>query len=92
MFLVEQAHWYYEVRLAGQHKAGTGCTHNSSTPDCVVRRVCVCTVQDYVRDQDTSLRSLGLKEFAAMVFQNCPELAEHAVRVVSLNSSTSSAS
>eukprot|EP00882_Tetradesmus_deserticola_P003578 GHRQ01003787.1.p1 GENE.GHRQ01003787.1~~GHRQ01003787.1.p1 ORF type:complete len:414 (+),score=150.91 GHRQ01003787.1:159-1400(+) len=41
MFLVEQAHWYYE---------------------------------DFVREQDSTLRSLSLKDFAVVVFQNCPEL------------------
>lgn len=41
MFLVEQAHWYYE---------------------------------DFAREQDSSLRSLSLKDFAVVVFQNCPEL------------------
>eukprot|EP00775_Hariotina_reticulata_P013707 gene13707-13829_t len=30
--------------------------------------------EDHVRAQDSSLRSLSLKEFAIMVFQNCPEL------------------
>jgi hypothetical protein len=35
-----------------------------------------------VREQDSSLRSLSLKEFAVAVFDNCPELAQHVVRCV----------
>lgn len=36
-------------------------------------------LQDYVRDQDSSLRSLGMKEFATLVFENCPELNQDPV-------------
>jgi len=62
-------------------------------PALIVLVLYMCTVQllsisllllqDHVRAQDSSLRSLSLKEFAVMVFQNCPEL--HA-QVVSCSS------
>jgi len=35
-----------------------------------------------VRDQDSTLRSLGLKDFAIMVFENCPELSQHLVSML----------
>jgi hypothetical protein len=81
MFLVEQAHWYFEVRGAHETQQGLEqqlvCCCSQLTPH---PGVWFLLLQDYVRDQDTSLRSLGLKEFAALVFQNCPELSQHAVR------------
>jgi hypothetical protein len=35
--------------------------------------------QDFVREQDSTLRSLSLKDFAVVVFQNCPELRTYLV-------------
>jgi hypothetical protein len=32
-----------------------------------------------VREQDSTLRSLSLKDFAVVVFQNCPELRTYLV-------------
>lgn len=37
-------------------------------------------LQDFAREQDSSLRSLSLKDFAVVVFQNCPELRTYLVR------------
>jgi hypothetical protein len=37
-------------------------------------------LQDFVREQDSTLRSLSLKDFAVVVFQNCPELRTYLVR------------
>lgn len=39
-------------------------------------------LQDYVRDQSSTLRSLGMKEFATLVFENCPELNQDPVSFV----------
>lgn len=37
-----------------------------------------CGAQDFCRDRDTSLRSLGLKEFTALLFRRCPGLSPYA--------------
>jgi mRNA-decapping enzyme subunit 2 len=74
MFIVEQAHWFYEVREGeGKRRVfffSNALSHapHQPSPSPSIRH----TQQDFCRDQDPALRSLSLKQFAATLLTHCP--------------------
>ncbi len=72
MFLVEQAHWYYEVR-----RAPISAYFVQESLDVLYRyKDKHRALQDFCRDNDPSLKSLSLRTFTGIIFQHCPGLAQ----------------
>ena len=69
MFLVEQAHWFYEVRGITTHPLCACTVPLSHVADYFM------ALQDFCRDQDPGLPSMSLKAFAGIIFRHCPGLA-----------------
>ena len=69
MFLVEQAHWFYEVR---EHSY---LPHSCMYCTAQKKADCVMAFQDFCRDRDPGLPSMSLKAFAGIIFRHCPGLA-----------------
>ena len=73
MFIVEQAHWFYEVRRGrGEREKTSVVSSTLSRPFSTSSLCCPIIFQDFCRDQDPALRSLSLKQFATTLLSHCP--------------------
>lgn len=79
LFIVEQAHWYYEVRAEREREREPDNSDERSpqTEDRFSHPCCpplFFLLQDHCRDADPTLASLSLKSFARALAGRCPDV------------------
>lgn len=78
MFLVEQAHWFYEARTRSFSLPWKGrrsvCNAATSGKGRLLLTGWYPWLQDFCRERNPQLKSLSLKEFTGLLFGHCPGL------------------